>query len=101
MHAHTHTHTRARTHTHTHAHTHTHFFFFFAPSFHRLRKKLKSCVLLWKPYSRGSKPSSLVLCKSQLLSLTTVVGKFVQSDLTYPHTSVLDEIVDKGRELDK
>ena len=25
----------------------------------------------------------------------------VQSDLTYPHTSILDEIVDEERELDK
>jgi hypothetical protein len=25
----------------------------------------------------------------------------IQSDLTYPHTSILDEIVDEVRELDK
>ena len=28
-------------------------------------------------------------------------GVYTQSDLTYPHTSVLDEIVDKVRELDE
>ena len=28
-------------------------------------------------------------------------GNTVQSNLTYPHTSVLDEIADKVRELDK
>ena len=26
---------------------------------------------------------------------------YIQSDLTFPHTSALDEIVDKVRELDK
>ena len=30
-----------------------------------------------------------------------VVHHAIQSDLTYPHTSVLDEVVDKERELEK
>ena len=29
------------------------------------------------------------------------VRMYVQSDLTYPHTSVLDEVTNKVRELDK
>ena len=42
---------------------------------------------------------------STLLGLTPflswVVYECIQSDLTYPHTSVLDELVDKVRELNK
>ena len=43
---------------------------------------------------------NIILMFPALVGTITLIIQ-IQSDLTYPHTSVLDEITDKVRELDK
>ena len=43
----------------------------------------------------------LSFSENVLTKLSSIHKICIQSDLTHPHTSVLDEIVDKVREMDK